>query len=316
LYDFTIGVNDLMIRPTHDSTSEIDLICPECGYDLRGIESERCPECGKPFDRATASRSLIPWMHRGQIGRVRAFARTVWLATSNIKALSAEITRPVSLREAQRFRLIAVVLASLTPILILVIVLHEIGGTALFALPISAGNMRFNPVGLPPAMSFTLPWYAGVLLWPTMPLAIFVFLYLASGVGSYWFHPKDLSIVRQNRAVALSHYSCAPIVWLFIPLISGTLGIVFGNSELTNRHTRFTVAAAGICVALTFVVAICVICLTNTLRLMRRTIEPTGMRLWSAGVGLPVMWMLCAGVAFGVMPWLVGLIFVMIDSLH
>ncbi|MHC4066086.1 MAG: hypothetical protein ACYSUI_16535 [Planctomycetota bacterium] len=32
-------------------------MCPQCGYDLRGIPEERCPECGYGFDRA-AIRSL------------------------------------------------------------------------------------------------------------------------------------------------------------------------------------------------------------------------------------------------------------------
>lgn len=27
------------------------IYCKHCGYSLRGIESNACPECGKPFDR-------------------------------------------------------------------------------------------------------------------------------------------------------------------------------------------------------------------------------------------------------------------------
>jgi hypothetical protein len=23
--------------------------CPECGYDLRGLSQQRCPECGRAF---------------------------------------------------------------------------------------------------------------------------------------------------------------------------------------------------------------------------------------------------------------------------
>ncbi len=29
------------------------VLCPQCGYDMRGAEDERtvCPECGRPYDR-------------------------------------------------------------------------------------------------------------------------------------------------------------------------------------------------------------------------------------------------------------------------
>src|SRR5882672_6822328 len=37
--------------------------CWGCNYLLRGLESGRCPECGRPFDKATMN-----W--RGQIGGV------------------------------------------------------------------------------------------------------------------------------------------------------------------------------------------------------------------------------------------------------
>lgn len=59
----------------------LDLYCPHCGYNLCGIDSGRCPECGEPFDRATASISRIPWMHRPEIGRIKGWWRTVWMVT-------------------------------------------------------------------------------------------------------------------------------------------------------------------------------------------------------------------------------------------
>src|SRR4051812_6279677 len=30
-------------------------LCWECGYPLRGLASNRCPECGRPFDPADAT---------------------------------------------------------------------------------------------------------------------------------------------------------------------------------------------------------------------------------------------------------------------
>lgn len=32
-------------------------ICPSCGYDMRGIDSERCPECGKEYRESILRRN-------------------------------------------------------------------------------------------------------------------------------------------------------------------------------------------------------------------------------------------------------------------
>jgi hypothetical protein len=34
------------------------LKCPTCGYDVRGLPENRCPECGRPFDPAILRRSF------------------------------------------------------------------------------------------------------------------------------------------------------------------------------------------------------------------------------------------------------------------
>src|SRR4051794_13275118 len=57
------------------------LLCPGCGYDLRGTIGGRCSECGLEIDRAALERSGFPWAHRASLGRVRAFLKTVWLVT-------------------------------------------------------------------------------------------------------------------------------------------------------------------------------------------------------------------------------------------
>ena len=48
-----------------DLLSRHDARCPHCTYNLRGCQSNICPECGKPFtftDLATPSgRASLPW---------------------------------------------------------------------------------------------------------------------------------------------------------------------------------------------------------------------------------------------------------------
>ena len=53
--------------PTDDPT--VGRFCPDCGYDLRGISSDRCPECGHAVDPTSLAISIIPWTHRRSLGR-------------------------------------------------------------------------------------------------------------------------------------------------------------------------------------------------------------------------------------------------------
>ena len=59
-------------------------VCPECGYSLRGLTGDRCPECGEPF--LTTQRTFrrwalrrIPWDRRHRTGLIRAYVATFLL---------------------------------------------------------------------------------------------------------------------------------------------------------------------------------------------------------------------------------------------
>ncbi len=81
-----------------------NFLCPHCGYNLRGLTRDRCPECGRPFERARLSESALPWLRRRWHGRFRAYWATVWLLTVHPGRLAAEFAHPVSYPDAQRFR--------------------------------------------------------------------------------------------------------------------------------------------------------------------------------------------------------------------
>src|ERR1700722_6280231 len=98
---------------TQSLNDSISLVCPSCGYDLRAIPSERCPECGTPIDRSATAVSQIPWAHRKAMGAMRAYWRTLTLATFRIRKLGEEIHRPVSWPDANWFRWITVGIASI-----------------------------------------------------------------------------------------------------------------------------------------------------------------------------------------------------------
>src|SRR4051794_27433393 len=90
-----------------------DLPCPHCGYNLHGIESTRCPECGKEVDRSMLTGRRIAWENRREIGRVRAYLRTAVAFTFRPSHSARESRRDVAYADAVRFRLVTVALASL-----------------------------------------------------------------------------------------------------------------------------------------------------------------------------------------------------------
>ena len=67
-----------------------DRLCERCGYDLRDLPQERCPECGLAFDARAAPTPRIPWLRRRRVGAVVAFWQTVLMATFSPRRFAAE----------------------------------------------------------------------------------------------------------------------------------------------------------------------------------------------------------------------------------
>jgi hypothetical protein len=171
-----------------------DLLCPKCSYNLRGLVEYRCPECGTPFDPAKLTSSAIPWLHRRRSGRVRAFWHTAILVTFRPSSLCREFSRSLSYSDSQRFRWTVVAMLYM-PLLIATISVYGLGeGTPL------DGFFLFK--------TFDAWVVIGVHLAAVLAVAV------ATGVPSYFFHPRKLPVDQQNRGVTLSYYACAPLAWI------------------------------------------------------------------------------------------------------
>ncbi len=53
------------MSPSAQQTEHAEMRCKTCGYDLRGLEESRCPECGRKFNAADRS-SFLSWPFRGR----------------------------------------------------------------------------------------------------------------------------------------------------------------------------------------------------------------------------------------------------------
>jgi hypothetical protein len=286
------------------------LICPACGYDLRGIASERCPECGAAVDRTSLGVSRIPWIHREKIGRVRAYLTTMRLAMFRPRALAEGINRPVPYADSQRFRAVTIILAAAGPVAFCIVAMLR--GDWLRSK--DAANTLLGPDSLRVG-EWLAPWMEGAALYPVIPIAIVLTLVFLTGAGSYFFAPKSLDVTRQNRAIALSYYASAPLALL--PVISICLGIdLWGQAQFRYNHWLW----AKISTALTLVEGVLgvfvFLAMGNTTRRLLSVVTPgRGMRVHFAEFAIMVFGVLTAALALVVFPWCVGFIAVVAESL-
>lgn len=195
-----------MMQDPDDSDNSARLYCPYCSYDLRALSSDACPECGGAVDEVSLKAVQVPWQNRHEIGKTRALFRTAFRVTFRTKRFCYAVSRPVSYPDARRFQrrmVLLLWLAILVPLSLAVIPNDSVFKD-------DNGLFRLLPVGCLLAGLFGL-----------IP-----FLFLATGVHTYWLHPKHLSIERQNRAVALGYYACGPLMWVVLASLPVTAGII------------------------------------------------------------------------------------------
>jgi hypothetical protein len=92
-------------------TPSIEYFCRQCGYALRGLESHRCPECGREFDPekpSSMSRNRKRfWAFRGIVLGLLTLSLIVSYAILYLKTVTAApsiYTPPVLFSGSQRLR--------------------------------------------------------------------------------------------------------------------------------------------------------------------------------------------------------------------
>lgn len=305
------------------SAADEGLFCPQCGYSLRGLGPAgdvRCPECGFSVNLETLHQSIIPWVHRHEIGRWRAYWRTVRLVSRRPRLVAGEASKPLRIEDAAGFRRVTALLVFL-PLAALFVCCYvaQVGSPMVipgFPSLIARAEPGSTHVGLLSggrALGWFLEWAvvgAGVLgLW-LMSLGV-------TGLGSYFFHPPGLAVVQQNRAIALSYFACAALA--YTPLSVGLM--VIATVVLAVTPDRGYVAGraqnmAGIMIGIGVVMLFgqCAIWYADTLRMLRRATYGSTARVWTAAVTLPAMALLLAALTVVVLPAAVALIGLIILS--
>lgn len=272
-----------------------DIFCQRCGYNLRGLTGNRCPECGRSLDGVRSLVPQIPWMYRKEIGWFRAYWRTVWFVMVRQARFCDEMARPVSFRGCQSFRratLLSVALPSLFPPLVL--------------------YLTWKPQPFRFSNDLVSASYAAIAAgWPLVILYFswLLFLAAATGVSSYFFHPKDIPIEQQNRAVALSYYACGPLAFFSILLLT------FTTAVLTLLAKYIIVAQVLIVLTLTLPVVAVAAWWFDLIHLARRLVPQRPQRAVYLGICVPILWFLLALAILAGIPFVFFYFFLIVTSL-
>ncbi len=235
------------------------------------------------------------------------------------KRLVDELAGPLDYHDAQRFRWVTVLVASM-PVLLTQISLF------IFLGPIPPGPVMaigsatvYSGTSSPALLDLSMPWLAGALLLPVPGIAFLVFVVLVSGVHTYCFHPRTIPVIRQNRAVALSYYAIGPLAWLPLPMLLASSAVGLGYAV---EHVWQGTASPGIfrlwAISATFAVgsffAIPGLIQVSLIRIRNRLTGGPLLQTLLVALLIDTMWLLSAAVAFLIFPWVVGFVWLVIDS--
>lgn len=285
--------------------SPAELYCPDCGYNLHGIDSPRCPECGLEIDRSTLGQSILPWVNRERIGRIRAFWRTAEMATLRPQQLAREMVRPAQLAEALRFRRITCVLGMFALLPSVVIAAIELQRELGWALQFSGDRL------LSDADWLGSMFHALILI--SCCVGAWLFLKGMTGIASYFFHPATLTVRQQNRAIALSYYACAPIAYVPLILIF-SIGILTLAGRLIG--SRLNILLVGILALVAFTPpALCILAMFRTpIQLLGAVTHCGWGRQILLAIILPIAWLILAILTLVLIPGTVALIGIIVLS--
>ncbi len=289
--------------PASASADEgMELRCPACDYDLRAMSSDRCPECGLLIDRAALAGAQIPWTFRKGMGRWRAYRKTVTLAALEPHKLALEVARPVSFADARRFQQVTILIA-LVPVFSLFL-------WSYFAAYPKGTFSSGRPHGS------VLGWILEAIGLMFAAGCLWLFLFCATGVGSYFFHPRDLSVTRQNRAIALSYYACAPLAWTWAPALLVAALMFIAQSPWSERRGTTRIVDLLVCFLLIAGVFEAAAWWRSSIVLLRRTTGCGIGRATVLGIFLPFAYSVLGLLFLGLLPLIYIGLAVMILSLR
>jgi hypothetical protein len=293
------------------------ILCPACGYDLRGASGNRCSECGLEIDREALKRSGFAWAHRRELGRVRAYLKTVRQVTSGSKSIRYEMARPQEMTDAKSFRRVTAVL--LATVLVAGFLVAVIGNGGLAVLAVQRPDVTKGIMGSlakPGAeQDLLVPWCAGATLPFMLPVCQVMSAFYMTGAGRMLFVLPEYSAAHRARAEAVGYYTAAPLA---VSCLVVPLGLVaYAIARLSDRRAELVIVAmlAGLTGGVAVVAGVVGTLVRSGQWVQRAQHAGAGQAIFGAA-RLLVLWLWGIVLFDGLIPWVVGFVWIVVDSLR
>ncbi len=271
-------------RPAaRSSPVERDVLCENCGYNLRGLPPDisQCPECGTKFDpkllRTRAAESLksqLPWKQRRAVGFFEGYWGSVRMVLLHPQKFALEIWQGGKLtrKEADAFRWITIAHAWAALVVL---------GIATVGTKIPAE--RFVAVGLGAA--------AFLLLW----------LHKTTRLPVQFFEKQMMQADVQRRVIGLAHFTCAPLA--LMPIHIALLALFGGARKVEMTPTPGMLATTIGIVWVAFAVTQLLLWWSTSLRLVKAAMQCNEAEMAAVALIFLGVWTLQTGFYLVGAPW-------------
>jgi hypothetical protein len=150
-------------------------------------------------------------------------------------------------------------------------------------------------------------------------VSLWLFVLFSFGMLTYFFHPRNVPLRRQNRAVALAYYACAPWAYfVIVPLIGlAFFGFAVVMDKANQGRPPVLALAIGWVIAIVPLVTWLVTVWFVPQRMLAVTVHCSMTRLLFMGLIVhPLGYLVCALLTVGVINLTYWAIVLMIHSLR
>jgi hypothetical protein len=280
------------------------IYCAGCGYDLRGLSSDRCPECGLTIQ--ATHEGVIPWERRKRIGYFSSFFLTLLAATFSPIQFARATNGPIDVRSAKLFRwIMRTSVVAPVEALLFYLSLNHVPNPLIVVMGVGQRSQALH-------WEARFVWTVGARFWATLPVGFAISVILATG-ASHWLFMKRLEPQRQNRVMALGLYLFSPMGWIWIPFVAFTASMIVSDAQFVTASAEALASNLRIAGGLTFLAIVPAI--VDAVRAVNAATQCGFIRSWAMGAGVILQAVASFTLGLLLLPMVVGLFRLMVDSL-
>lgn len=284
------------------TTAAAALYCPACMYDLRGLAGDVCPECGFELSGDAAKRSSIPWSYAKRLNGPWLLLKTAGWTLLHPQQFGMALARPVERRDALRFRLVVI---STVWLVVAACWSLAVWDDASLYMKLSFWEDEVSWLADYDEHLEALADLGPKLVWFNVGLGVlfWLWLYLVTGVQTYFAHRRGPRDELDHRAVSLAYYACGPLLLMIVPAgVMLASGYVYEYAQDYGGMDVLSIAEAIFVLSYLLILLIAGVCLYSCVRFAGLLSGGgLGRQLLTAAL-LPLAWIGLGLLVFGILP--------------